>query len=325
MLTLRSCWFALACFISYLPANVWAQTYPAKPIRYITSGSAGSSADTIGRLMAGGLMQNLGQPVIVDARPGAGANLGAEIAAKAAADGYTLYQPTISQALNASLYRNLAYNLMRDFIPITQIATDPAVVVVHPSLPVKSINELIKLAKASPGNINYASAGTGTFTFLAGELFKAQAGVNLVHVPYRGGGPALNAVIAGEVSVYFAPVAASLPQIRQGRLRALAVGTIARVPLVPDLPTVAEAGLPGYESGNWYGLAAPAKTPKKTVATIYGAAAAALNNAALRQRINNLGYVVVGSTPEEFAFFMKSQVEKLAKVVRELHLTAEAN
>ena len=323
MFTLRFGWFALACLITNISASSWAQGYPAKPIRYITSGSAGSSADTLGRLLAEGLMQNLGQPVIVDARPGAGANLGAEIASKASADGYTVYQPTISQALNASLYRKLAYDLMRDFTFITQIATDPVVVVVHPSLPVKSISGLIKLAKAKPGALNYASAGTGTFTFLAGELFKGQAGINVTHVPYRGGGPALTAVISGEVSVYFAPLGVSLAHVRQGRVRALAVGTSARLSVAPELPTVAEAGLPGYEFANWYGLAAPAKTPKETIAVIHGAAVAALNSPALRQRISALGYVIVGSKPEEFAAYVKSEVEKLAKVVRELQLHAD--
>ncbi len=323
MFTLRFWWFALACFFSHLPANGWAQTYPVKAIRYVTSGSAGSSADAIARLMGGGLTQYLGQLVIIDARPGAGANLGAEIAAKAPADGHTLYQPTVSQALNASLYRNLAYDLIRDFIPITQIVTDPAVVVVHPSLSVKSINELIKFAKARPGTLNYSSGGTGTFTFLAAELFKGQAGINLVHVPYKGGGPALTAVVAGEVPVYFSPLGVSIPHIRQGRLRPLAVTTIARVPVVPELPTISEAGLPGFQFGNWYGMAAPAKTPKKIITAIHGAAVAVLNNSALRQRINELGYVIVGSTPEEFAAFIKSQVATWAKVVRELNLTAD--
>ena len=297
--------------------------YPSKPIRYITSGSAGSSADFIARLVGGGLAQQLDKPVIIDTRPGAGGNIGAELAAKAPADGYTLYQPTVSQALNMSLYRNLPYDLVRDFVPITQLVTDPAVVVVHPSLAVKSVSELIKLAKAQPSDLRYSSAGTGTFTFLAGELFKAQAGINLLHVPYRGGGPALTAVISGEALVYFSPLGVAMPHLQQSRLRALAVTTSTRVPVMPELPTVSESGVPGFQFGNWYGIAVPVGTPRAIVTRLHTAATAALNDPALRQRINDSGYVIIGSTSEEFAGYVKSQVDALAKVVRALSLTPD--
>jgi tripartite-type tricarboxylate transporter receptor subunit TctC len=313
----------LSGLICPFAAAGWAQGYPAKTVRYIVTGSPGSAADTLGRLVAEGLSQAFGRQVIVDNRSGGGSNIGPEIAAKAPADGYTLFQMTISHAVNVTLYRNLPYDLMRDFAPVTQLATDPAVLAVHPSLPVGSVSELIKFAKAKPGALNYASGGTGTFTFLAAELFKGQAGVNLVHVPYKGGGPALAAVIAGEVSVYFAPLGVALPHIQQRRLRPLAVTTAKRVSLTPELPTVAETGLPGYEAGNWYGLLAPAKTSKETIATIHGAAVTVLNNPAVGKSLNNLAFVPVGNRPDEFAAHIKAEVERLGQIVRTLNLTAD--
>lgn len=260
----------------------------------------------------------------MDNRPGAGSNIAAEIAAKAPADGYTLFEVSITHAVNASLYRNLPFNLVRDFAAVTQLASSPQMVVVHPSLPVKSTNDLVKLAKAKPGAINYASAGAGTSTFLAAELFKARAGVNLLHIPYRGGGAALTAVIAGETTVYFAPVASALPHIRQGSLHPLAVTTAKRSPLLPELPTVAESGYPGYECGNWYGLMVPVNTPKATIAKIRDAAISVLNKPDVSKRLSDLGYIIVGDRPEEFAVFIKSEIETLAKIVRELRLTADA-
>jgi tripartite-type tricarboxylate transporter receptor subunit TctC len=208
---------------------------------------------------------------------------------------------------------------------VTQLANSPQILVVHPSLPVKSTEELVKLAKSRPGAINYSSAGAGTSTFLAAELFKARAGVNLVHVPYRGGGAALTAVIAGETPVYFAPVASSLPQIRAGKLRALALTSGQRMSLLPGLPTVAEAGYPGYECGNWYGLMVPVKTPKETQAALHRAVLAALNHPEVNRRLVELGYIVVGDQPEEFAAYIRSEVEKLAKIVKTLNLKADAS
>lgn len=325
MAILRSCVRSLAavCLICQSAASGWAQSYPARPVRYLVTGSPGSGTDTIGRFIAGGLTEVFGRQVIVDNRTGGGSNIGAEIAAKAPPDGYTLLQTTITHAVNVALYRNLSYSLMRDFAPVTQLATGPAVVVVHPSLPVKSIGELVRLAKAKPGVINYASGGTGTFTFLAAELFKGQAGVNLVHVPYRGGGNALAGVVNGESPVYFAPVAAALPYLQEGKLRPLAVTTPRRLPLLPEYPTVAESGYPGYESGNWYGLLAPARTPKEIIAVIRGAVVSVLNNPSVSKRLNNLGYITIGDRPEEFAAHIKAEAERLGKIVRALNLTAD--
>lgn len=314
---------ALVCLCAQFAASGWAQSYPAKTIRYIVSGSPGSATDTLGRLIADALTLRFGRQVIVDNRTGGGSNIGPEIAAKSPADGYTVFQMTITHAVNVTLYRNLAYNLLRDFAPVTQIAIDPAVLVVHPSIPVRSANELIKFAQAQPDALSYSSGGTGTFTFLAAELFKGQAGVNLLHVPYKGGGPALTAVVAGEVSVYFAPLGVGLPHIRQNRLRPLAVTTAKRLSLTPDLPTIAESGLPGYESGNWYGLLVPAKTPQPTIATLHRAVVAVLNDPAVSKHLSALAYIPIGNRPDELMAHIRTEIERLGTIVKALNLTAD--
>ena len=273
-----------------------AQTYPSKPVRYIMPTTGAS--ELVGRIIAQGMSEVLGQQVFVDVRSGAGGNLGAEIAAKAPADGYTLLQITQSHAVNVSLFKSLAYDVVRDFAPITKADLSPLIVVVHPSLPVKTIGELVKIAKAKPGAINYGSAGVGTSTYLAAELFKVVAGVNLLEVPYRGGAPAQTAVIAGEVSVYFAPIATALPFVKDRRLRALAVGTAKRLPMLPEYPTVAESGYPEYEASNWHGLVVPAKTPKEIVATLHAAALAALKKPEISKRMLELGFTPVGDSPK---------------------------
>ena len=301
----------------------WAQRYPAKVVRLLVPFSPGSGSDTLGRIIAGGLTDQLGQQVIVDNRAGAAGNIGAEIAARAPPDGYTMLLAIMGHAANVSLYRNLPYDIVRDFAPVTQLASAPAIVVAHPSLPVRSLAELVRLAKARPGAINYASGGVGTPTFVAAELFKAQAGVNLLHVPYRAGGEALTAVLSGEVSVYFSPLATALPQVRQGRLRPLAVTAAKRVPVLPEYPTVAELGYPGYQSGNWYGLLVPAKTPKEIIAAIRAAAVAALNNETVARRLADLGYIAIGDQPDEFAAHIKAEIESLGRILREFRITAE--
>jgi tripartite-type tricarboxylate transporter receptor subunit TctC len=300
----------------------WAQRYPAKVVRLLVPFSPGSGSDTLGRIIAGGLTEAFGQQVIVDNRAGAAGNIGADIAAKAPPDGYTVLLANMGHAANVSLYRNLPYDVLRDFAPVTQLASAPAIVVAHPSLPVKSIGELVRLAKARPGAINYASGGTGTPTFVAAELFKARAGVNFLHVPYRAGGEALTAVLAGEVSVYFSPLATALPHVRQGRLRPLAVTTAKRVPLLPEYPTVDELGYPGYQSGNWYGLLVPAKTPKEIIIAIRAAALAVLNNETVGRRLGDLGYISIGDQPEEFAAHIKAEIENLGRILRESGVTA---
>ena len=300
-----------------------AADFPSRPIRLIAANSAGGGLDIVSRAIAPKLGAVFGQQVIVDNRAGAAGNIGADLVAKAVPDGYSLLLGNIGHAANVTLYRNLPYDLVRDFAPVTQLASAPALVVAHPSLPVKSVTELVSLAKAKPGAINYSSGGVGTPTFVAAELFKAQAGINMMHVPYRSGGEALTAIVAGEASVYFAPLAVALPQVRQGRLRALAVTTMKRIRLVPDLPTVAEAGYPNYQSGNWYGLLAPVKTPREVIATIRNAAVTLLNTDATSTRLADLGYISVGDQPEEFAAHIKAELDNLGTILRQSGITAD--
>ena len=298
-----------------------AQNYPVKPVRYIMP-STGAS-ELVGRLIAQAMSEVLGQQVYVDVRSGAGGNLGADIAAKAAPDGYTLLQIAQTHTVNASLFKNLGYDLLRDFIPVSKADISPLMLVVHPSLPAKTVGELVKIAKTKPGAINYGSAGVGTSTYLAAELFKIMAGVSLLEVPYRGGAPAQTAVIAGEVSVYFAPIATVLPFVKERRLRGLAVGTTKRLPLLPELPTVAESGYPDYEASNWHGLVVPAKTSKEIVATLHAAALAALKKPEIVKRMLDLGLAPVGDQPEEFGAFVRADIEKWRKIVRQKGLTAD--
>lgn len=313
-------WSTLAA-LSWLPPDAgWAQNYPVKVVRLVLQDFGGS--DVLGRIIIEDLSQVLGQQVIIDHRPGANGIIAADVVAKAPPDGYTLLLVGIALAANASIYRNLPFDTVRDFAAVTQLVSSSHVVVVHPSLPVKSIADLVTLAKAKPGAINYGSAGIGSSAFLAAELFKGQAGVNMVHVPYKGGGAVLVSVIAGETSVVFSPVASSLPHIRQGRLRALAMTSAKRLPFLSELPTIAESGYPGYEFAQWYGLLAPARTPKETIATVRNAAATVLKTPGVSRRLIDLSLIPVGGQPEEFASHIKSEVEKVAKLARELHLIA---
>jgi tripartite-type tricarboxylate transporter receptor subunit TctC len=313
---------ALACAL--LSAAATAQHYPAQTVRYVVGAGAGTGVDIVGRLVAEGLTQSFGRQFIVDNRGGsAGANLAAEAVAKAPADGHTLLQAAISHAANVTLYRNLRYDIQRDFEAVTLLATSPAMIAIHPSLPARSVAELIKLARSRPGAINYASAGAGTGSFLTGEMFKAAAGINLQHVPYRGGNEALIAVSSGESAVYFGPVGAVAPLVQQGRLRGVAVTTARRVALLPDLPTAAESGLRDFDFGNWYGLMAPARTPPATIAAIHTAAVAVLKRPQVVQRMNDMGFIIIGNTPDEFAAHLRSEVAKLAKIIRLTGVTAE--
>src|ERR1035437_2860015 len=324
MAMLRSCatLLGLIGLMWQFSVSGWAQNYPAKTVRYLVSDSAGGLADALGRIVAAGLTEVFGQQVIVENRSGAGTTIGTAIAAKAPADGYTVLQMSGTATVNVTLYRNLSYDLVRDLAPVTRLGSSPAIVVVHPSLPVKSIAELVTLAKARPGAISFASAGSGTPTYLAPELFKTVAGVDMLHVPYRGGGEAITAVISGETPVYFAPLSSGLPPVRAGRLRPLAVTSAARLPLIPDLPTVAESGYPGYETGFWFSLMVPAKTPRETIAAIHGETVGVLKRPEVNKRMQDIVFTGVGDSPEEFAAFIKSEIEKWGKIVRETGLTA---
>ena len=307
------------CFVFLsvvLHGSAAAQNYPTKLIRLIACASPGSGADTVARIIAHGLTPLLGQQIIVENRGGAGGNIGAEIAARAPADGYTALLVQVNHAAAIPLYANLPYDLMRDLSPVVQFVTAPMVLVVHPTMPARSLAELTKIAKEKPGSIVYGSAGIGSPTFVAGELFRMMAGVDMLHVPYKSGGEALNAILSGESNIYFAPLAVALPHIKSKRIIALAVTSAKRLPLLPDTPTIAESGYPGYEAGNWYGLMVPVKTSPEIITTLHGATIKALKTPEMTTRLADLGYIAVGDTPEEFSRHIKSQIEQLSKMLK---------
>ncbi len=312
---------ALAC--ATWACGACAQNFPTKVVRYVVPFTGGSGADTLARIVVSGMGPALGQQVIVDNRGGAAGNIGAELASRAPGDGYTLMQAGMPLAANMSLYKNLSYELSRDFAAVSQLVQSPNMLVVHPSLPAKTVKDLIALAKAKPGAINYSSSGAGSTIYLSFEFFKGMAGLNIVHVPYRGGAEAVTAVVSGETSVSFLSLATALPQARQGRLRALAVSTAKRVPSFPEYPTLAEAGVPGYEFGTWYGVMAPAKTPREIVGVLHGAVVASLRSADVARRLTDLGYIVVGDTPEVFGPYVKSEIERLGKLIRAYKLAVD--
>ena len=318
MLMRRSWLSALIAVCLLWPASGWAQKYPEKVIRYVVTDQPGSNIDALARIIAERLSEVFGQQIIVDNRAGAGGNIGAEIGAKAPADGYTMVQLATTHAVNVSLYKNLPYSFLRDFAPVTLLASSPSVLVVPGSSPIKTVNDLVKQAKDKPGAIEYSSAGIGTCTFLAAELFKKQAGIDLLHVAYKGGAPALTAVMSGETAVYFAPLAPALPQIKQGRLRALAVTSPKPLALLPGYPTVADSGFPGYEFTCWYGLFMPAGTPKHLISTIHSAVVSVLNNPGVRKRLGDIGFIPGGNRPDEFAAYIKSEVEIARDLVRNI-------
>ena len=312
----RTAALAVAC-LSTLWTCAQAQTYPTKAVRVLIGTSVGSNPDTFGRLFANSLSQVLGQQVVVENRAGAGGNIGGELAARAPADGYTVFLPHTNYTINPAVYRKLNYDIIVDFAPVTMLTQSPFVLAVHPSLPVKSVRDLLNLARARPGDINYASAGTGSGTFFATEYFKALAKANLVQVPYTGGGPALASTVAGETSVYFTPLATGLPHFQSGRLRPLGVTSPKRLAQVPDIAPVSDA-VPGYEMMAWSGLMVPVKTPKEIVDTLHKAAHAAMARPEMSKRLDDLGYIVMAGRPEEMHAFLKSEMAKYAKLIREI-------
>jgi tripartite-type tricarboxylate transporter receptor subunit TctC len=295
-----------------------AQTYPSRVVRYVVSDSPGSGLDTLARIVAEGLAAHWGHQVVVDNRPGAGGNIGAEVIARATPDGYTIGQIATTHAVNATLYKTLGYDLVRDMTGVSQLASVPSIAVTPSASQIRTIADLVKSAKAKPGALTYASAGTGTCTFLAGELFKRQAGVDLLHVAYKGGPPAVTSILTGETSVYFAPLSAVLPMVKQGRLQALGVSTPQRLSLLPEYPTIADAGVPGYHFSCWYGLVAPAKAPRAAITAVHAAVTKVLSDAAIQKRLLDLGFIPVGDKPEEFTAFIKSQVEAFRPITKDL-------
>jgi len=299
-------------------AAVAAQPYPAKPIRIVVPFPAGGIADLFARVIGQKFNETWGQPVVVDNRPGAGGNIGAEIVAKSPPDGYTLVMGSIgTHSVNVSLFSKLAYDPIRDFAPVALVMEAEGLLVLHPSVPVKTVKELIALAKARPGQVAYASAGHGTAGHLSGELFKSMAKVDMVHVPYKGNVPAITDLIAGQTSLLFATMPTVLPQVQAGRLKALAVTSSARSPAAPELPTIAEAALPGYSVTNWIGIFTPAGTPREAVSKLNGEIIRIMQAPDIQRRLAIEGAKFTAKTPEEFGAFVRSEIAKWAKVVKD--------
>ena len=299
-----------------------AQAYPTRPVHLIVPIAPGGATDIVARLMGQWLSERLGQPFIIENRPGAATNIATEAVVRAAADGYTLLLVHSSNAMNATLYEKLNFNFIRDIAPVASIIVVPNVMLVHPSVPAKTVAEFIAYAKVNPGKINFASGGIGGPSHLAGELFKAMAGVNLVHVPYRGGGPAVNDLLGGQVQVYFASTPASIEYIKAGTLRALAVASATRSEMLPDIPTVGEF-VPGYEAPTWYGLGAPKNTPAEIVDKLNNEINAGLADPKLRVRLADLGGTVMMSSPADFGKLIADDTEKWAKVIRSANIKPE--
>jgi tripartite-type tricarboxylate transporter receptor subunit TctC len=313
----------LACILAgVLAASLpgAAQDYPKKPIELVVPFVAGGTTDNIARLMAQRFSESWGQAVVVNNRPGGGSTIGSHVVAKAAPDGYTLLVNTISFAITAALQK-LPYDPINDFAPITELASLPLMLVVHPSLPATNLKEFIALARSRPAGWDYASSGAGTSPHLAAEMFKSAAGIDLVHVPYKGNAEAMNALLGGHVKIYFALVPAALQHVKAGSLRPLAVTTEARLPYLPDLPTIAEQGFAGYEISSWQGAFAPAGTPKEIVAKINRELVRMLHEPEIRARISREGADPVGSTPDAFAQRVKDEIAKWSKVIKQAGIT----
>jgi len=308
--------FAISAVMSF-PALAAAQTYPEKPIRVILSVPAGATPDVTARLITPGISRLLGQQLVVDNRPGAGGMIGAEIASKAAPDGYTLFISSPGAlTILPHLRTKVPYDTLRDFVPISLISIGPFVLITHPSVPAASVKELIALAKAQPGKLNYASAGNGTANHLAMELFKHMAGIDIVHVPYKGAPQAVTDVVAGHMNMMFNSIAPIVGHIKAGRLRVLGIASAQRSPQLPDVPTISEAGVPGFEAVNWFGMFAPAKTPKRIIARLNEAVVKVVHTPEIQAQFLTLGADPVGSSAEEFAAFVCRDMEKYAKIVK---------
>lgn len=299
------------------PGLAGAQAFPAKPIRLIVPYPPGGPTDVLLRIIAGPLGERLGQSVVIDNKPGASGMVGADMVAKASADGYTLLGNASIHVINPSLYAKTAYDAIKDFAPVSLVADVPLVLVVNPAQPVASVKELIALAKAKPGALAFASSGNAAAPHLAGEAFKIATGTDMLHVPYKGSGPALTDLMGGQVQLMFDSLPSSMPFIQGGKLRALAVTTALRSSALPNLPTVAESGVPGYDMSTWYGVWAPAGTPREVVARLGREIAAVVQLPAVRDRLLALGAEPVGNSPEEFSAFNRSELAKWARIVKQ--------
>jgi len=300
-----------------------SDSYPEKPIRMVVPFAAGGGSDIVGRILAQQLGIELGRTVVVDNRPGAGSTIGADIVAKAPADGYTVLLGNISMAFNASLYKKLPYDAIRDLAPVSEVADQPNIVVIHPALPAKTVAEFAALARAKPGELTFASAGTGSGTHFAGELLRMKLGIDMIHIPYKGTGPALTDLIGGQVSMFVSTFASALPHVQAGRLRALGVTTRKRSPAVPDVPSIAEAGVAGYDVTIWYGIFTTGGTPKPVVEKLNAGFVQALKSADVVRELNGIGLEPVGNPSAEFAASVRSEIRQWGEVIRRAGIKPE--
>ena len=315
-MTFNRCW-AIAALLAVFAQNAFAQAYPTHSIRLVVPFPAGGTTDILARAAAQKLSESLGQAVVVDNRPGAAGNIGADLVAKSAPDGYTLLMGTVgTHAINPGLYAKMPYDHVKDFVPVVLVAGVPNVLAVYPAFPVNSVAELIALAKSKPGTINFASSGSGTSIHMSGELFKSMAGVDMTHVPYKGSAPALTDLMGGQVQIMFDNLPSALPLIKAGKLRAIAVTSLKRAPALPDVPTISESGLPGFEASSWFGVLAPAGTPAPIVAKINADVNKWLQSPEAREQMLAQGANAAGGTPEQFAAHIRAETEKWAKVVK---------
>ena len=314
---MHCCLFIAGAIALSLQGLAHAQSYPSKPIRMIVPYPPGGGTDIFARLLAAKLSPALGQQVVIEQRPGAGGVIGADVAAKAAPDGYTLLIGQASNlAINQHLISKLPYDPLKDFAPITLIATSPGLLVVHPSLPIRTVKDLVALARSKPGTINYASAGNGSPGHLAAAYFNKVAHIDLLHVPYKGATPAMTDVIAGHASLYFTSPVAAQPYVQSGRLRQIAVTSAQRFPPLPDVPSIAEAGYPDFDMTSWWGLLAPAGIPRDIVARLHTESVTALNAAEMKERLAAQGALVVTNAPDQFASYLKSEIANWGRIVK---------
>lgn len=314
----RRPWMGLACAAVCAAASglATAQDYPNKPVKLVVPYPPGGPTDIVARVVAQKLQEQMGQPFVIDNKPGAGANTGAEAVARSAPDGYTLLVATTAHAINPSLFSKLTYQLLKDLTPVSQLTSGPLVIVANPALPAQNIQELIALAKGKSGGLNFGSSGNGQSTHLSAELFSAMAGVKMSHVPYKGSAPALTDVMAGQTDLMFDTMLSAMPHVKAGKLKALAVTSSQRSPVAPNIPTVAESGLPGYEAIAWNGILAPAGTPKEVIARLNTELRKVLENPDVRQRFEAQGFAASWNSPTDFGNFLQAEVGKWAKVVQ---------
>ena len=309
--------FAAALALGIVYSSHAAQGFPSRPVRFVVPFAPGGSTDTLARAIGQKLSDYLGEQVVVDNRPGANGDIGMQLVARAAPDGYTVVLGYIANlGIGPSLYEKMPYDPVRDFAPITHVAGASNILVVHPSVPAKDFKGFIAYAKANPGQVNFASAGVASVGHLTGELINNLAGINMVHVPYKGSGQAITDLVGGHVKVMISGMASTLPHVRTGKLRGLATTGAKRTPATPDIPTIAESGFPGFEASSWFGVLAPAGTPKPVISRLHGDIVKALQQPDVRQRLENVGFEIVGSTPEAFAAYIRSEIRKWEKVVK---------